>query len=208
MIRVALTMRVAEDPAHGERRDSISHDWLSLLRHWEMTPLPVPNIGIDAGRWLRDQKPDLVVLTGGGDPAQPTERAATERTLLDHASEARIPVLGVCRGLQYINLFYGGALCDIDGHVATPHPVSIEPIWHGHYGARATVNSYHDLGIRDAEVGDGLIAAARDDDGNIEAACHADLPLAAIMWHPERTGALDGDKTLVEALLANAGSAT
>ena len=206
MIRVALTMRVSNDPAHGERRDSISHDWLGLLQQWQMIPLPVPNIGVRADDWLRDQNPDLIVLTGGGNPTESSERTVTEKTILEHTAIARVPVLGVCRGLQFINLFYGGALCDIEGHVATPHLVSIEPIWRGYYGECTTVNSYHNQGIRNVDLSDHLIVAARDGDGNVEAAYHAELPLAAIMWHPERNGGLEGDKYLVETLLENDGN--
>jgi len=84
--------------------------------------------------------------------------------------------------------------------VAHPHPVAVEPAWRDLYGAEVPVNSFHAQGIPAAALAPGLVAAARDRDGNVEAFHGAARPLAAVMWHPERAGAPAADRLLFERL--------
>ncbi|MEE9250004.1 MAG: gamma-glutamyl-gamma-aminobutyrate hydrolase family protein [Alphaproteobacteria bacterium] len=199
-LRVALTMRVADATGYRESRDSISHDWLARLSDWNMTPVLVPNVLTEPGTYLDGLKADLLVLTGGDDPGAAPKRDATESRLLDHALGRNLPVLGVCRGMQLINLHFGGSLGQLEGHVARPHGVTVEPTWLGVYDAETTVNSFHDQGIPPGGLASGLAAAAFDPDGNVEALHHHSLPVAAVMWHPEREKPLAGDRRLMRKL--------
>ena len=54
-----------------------------------------------------------------------------------------------------------------------------------------TVNSFHDLGINTATLGQGLEVIACSDDGNVEAVRHENFNWLGIMWHPEREHTLD-----------------
>ena len=202
MTRVALTMRVTAADGYSESRDSISHDWTARLAEWEMTPLPVPNLGERMVAYLVDLRPDILVLTGGDDIGATPLRDATENALLDHAVAVGLPVFGVCRGLQVINVRRGGRLVAVDGHVGKPHTVTVAPLWRGLYGASVTVNSYHGQGVAKDGIGDGLVVTATDDYGRVEALCHREKALAAVMWHPERRGGLAGDRVLLAGLAA------
>jgi len=202
LTRVALSMRMTEATGYKETRDSISHDWLARLAAWGMTPLLVPNLGQRVTALLVDLRPDVLVLTGGDDLGATSKRDATESALLAHALAAGLPVLGVCRGLQLINVHVGGRLVAVDGHAGKPHAVTIAPPWRGLYGASATVNSYHGQGVPKDGVGDGLVVAAADGNGRVEGLCHGEKPLAAVMWHPERQGGLAGDRQLLAGLAA------
>ncbi len=195
-------MRVTAAERYRESRDSISHDWLARLAEWEMTPLPVPNLGERAAAYLADLRPDVLVLTGGDDIGATPLRDATENALLDHALAVGLPVLGVCRGLQVINVHHGGRVVAVDGHAGKPHAVIVAPLWRGLYGASATVNSFHGQGVAKDGIGDGLVATVTDGDGRVEALCHGDKPLAAVMWHPERQGGLAADRLLLTGLAA------
>jgi len=158
---------------------------------------------------------DALVLCGSAsdvDPAryrQPThpmvktihsERDETDYQVLEHAFAEKKPVLGICYGMQLLNVFLKGTLIQhipecVPGAIehedpATRHRIAIEPEtqlagWSG--GAREiTVNSTHHQGIQN--LGLGLRVAARADDGMIEAvqgefASHFVL---GVQWHPER----------------------
>jgi gamma-glutamyl-gamma-aminobutyrate hydrolase PuuD len=198
---VALTMRVTEATAYVERRDSISHDWLSRLDSWGMSPLLLPNKGSYLETFDR-ARPDLLVLTGGDDPGVTPERDVAEQELFDNAVASGTPVLGVCRGLQLINHWMGGSLGTASGHVAVGHNIKIGALWEQFYGATATVNSFHTSVIPPGGLAHGLTATASDDAGNIEAFARTDAPVAGVMWHPERENSPNGDRRMIELFAA------
>lgn len=147
---------------------------------------------------------DALLLPGGGDLepwryGQPNtasrglepDRDAAEFALLDRFTAAGKPILGICRGLQTINVFFGGALKqDISGHsgvngVDRLHEVWTEPSFlRDLYGARSVVNSAHHQAVD--RPGEGLRVVQRTPDGTAEALCHKTLPVWAVQWHPER----------------------
>ncbi len=174
---------------------------------------------------------DGLVLSGGGDVdpavygAQPhpettsvrPRRDAAEAELLSAALRRGLPVLGICRGLQVINVAMGGSLhqhlpdvVDHHGHASAPgsysaHPVRVSA---GSELARILgrtqveqVPSHHHQAVE--RLGDGLTAVAWSDDGLIEA-IELDAPgcpfTVAVQWHPE----VGDDLSLFHALVAAA----
>lgn len=119
------------------------------------------------------------------DPA----RDALELDLLDRFTSLRKPVLGICRGMQSVNVFFGGTLLqDIPGHaqingVDRLHAVRTAP---GPFAApdALSVNSAHHQAVD--RLGVGLQAEQWAPDGVIEALRHARLPVWGVQWHPER----------------------
>jgi putative glutamine amidotransferase len=187
---------------------------------------PEPGIGGALARL------DGLMLSGGGDidpahyGADPhekimnvrEERDAAEFALLDAAVSLRLPVLGICRGMQVINVARGGSLHqhlpDVvghDGHAPVPgsfgqHHVEVAA------GSRlsgilgrvddmtvATPTHHHQAVDR---LGKGLTATAWAEDGTIEAfeAGAGDQFLIAVQWHPEA----GDDPTLFRALIGAA----
>ena len=179
-----------------------------------LPPLPGVTAAVD--------RLDALILSGGGDldPAGYGAAAHPETTrvqpgrdraeldLLATALAAGVPVLGICRGLQIINIARGGTLeqhlPDRGGpgacqHSAAPgtfgtHPVRVAP---GSRLARLLelapdgdqwldVPTAHHQAI--GRLGDGLVASAWAADGTIEAVESAgrDEPLIAVQWHPEQ----------------------
>jgi putative glutamine amidotransferase len=198
---VALSMRIAKAPNYPEPRDAISQEWTTLLEYWAMTPLFIPNLINDVPAYMDTFKPDALVLTGGDDIGATPDRDKTEMAMLDHALNTDLPVFGVCRGLQMINTYLGGALINLEGHINSRHKITLAPSWQKTYGDAPEVNSYHGLGIETDGLANDLIATATDADGHIEAFCHQEKPLAAVMWHPERGAALEGDRHVLSNII-------
>ena len=197
MKRIGLTLRVSENQSYPERRDCIDQRWAKLLLQLNYLPVLLPNLGsTDVEAFLNDSALDGVVLTGGNSLITPDctpadaapERDAFEQTLLRWATSREIPVLGICRGMQMINLHFGGNLSNLSNHVGSDHPVTFS----GPLAKLGTVNvnSFHDQGIPAGNVGEGLDILARAPDGSIEAVSHTDHHILGIMWHPERSSPL------------------
>lgn len=153
-----------------------------------------------------------LLLTGGGDVAEGDhyglscgdingvneERDELEYHLIEHALTKRIPILGICRGMQILNVFLGGKLyrdleCNgydkHDGSLDKPihHEVKIEPstILNSLINqSSAIVNSFHHQGV--AELGNGLKVSAYSSDGVIEAFEKENPFIFGLQWHPER----------------------
>jgi putative glutamine amidotransferase len=193
MKTVLVTQRVDVFPQRGERRDALDQRLVATLAACGLLAVPVPNDATLAARLWHAMPPDGVVLSGGNDlhdyGGDAPERDATERALLDLAVQARRPVFGICRGLQMLTQYIGGALHTIEGHAGTRHRVQ---------GAHSgfDTNSFHNWGI--ARLPENTQILYRADDDSVEAWRHADLPLCGVMWHPEREAALgDEDRRLI-----------
>jgi len=157
---------------------------------------------------------DGVLITGGADldpaaygadphpetAATSAERDAFELLLVREAAERDMPCLGICRGMQVVNVAYGGALDqhlpdglehDIhrgDGGAFADHRVDVEPgslaaVAAG--GTSVAVRSYHHQGV--GRLGDGLRVTGRaEGDGTVEAIEDAGRRfMLGVLWHPE-----------------------
>jgi putative glutamine amidotransferase len=178
---VALSQRVAVDPVHGERRDCLDQAWARFLAACGLAPLALPNVEPVALALLGRHDVAGLLLTGGNDlgtlGGDAPERDRTELALLEHAERRALPVIGVCRGMQVLQLRWGIALKAVSGHVQAQQEIAVG-------GLRAQVNSYHRFGTDDSRAP--LEVWARADDGIVKAVRHASLPVTGIMWHPER----------------------
>lgn len=205
MKRIGLTMRIVQADGYDEPRNALACDWHAFLAPFAtaMQWLPIPNLGESAPRFAEQWELDGIVLTGGEDLGVAPERDRTEFALLSHCIDRRLPVLGVCRGLQVMQSHFGGLLtrCAPERHVATTHTVhatgELRPF--GDRGGTFRVNSYHRLGIANGAEAEGFRVGATDDDGHVECMAHETHPLFGIMWHPERPSPDDDLNTRIFA---------
>ena len=121
------------------------------------------------------------------------ERDHAELELIHRFLSAGKPILGVCRGMQLLNVYFGGTLAqDISGHsqvdgAARLHSVRTAPsLFQSLTGETTLLNSAHHQAVD--RPGPGLLPVQWSDDGIIEGMLHRTLPIWAVQWHPERLG--------------------
>ncbi|MEW2422013.1 gamma-glutamyl-gamma-aminobutyrate hydrolase family protein [Streptomyces nigra] len=141
-----------------------------------------------------------------GPPAP--DRDVWELALIDAALAAGVPLLGICRGMQLLNVARGGTLVQhLDGHaevvgVFGGHPVKPVPgtLYAAAVPEETTVPTYHHQAVD--RLGEGLIPTAHAADGTVEA---IELPLSpwvlGVQWHPE----MGEDVRVMRALVQAAG---
>lgn len=173
-------------------------------------------------RWIELEDPDACIqallqcdgllLPGGADIAphlygqEPTSKCGKPNPLRDRAEWQMLdaflptgkPILCICRGLQLLNVYFGGTLhqdikaiqkcahADFKSRATGCHRVSLTPGTglHAILGDTATVNSLHHQAAD--TVGESLLVAARSEDGIVEALELEGHPFCvAVQWHPE-----------------------
>jgi gamma-glutamyl-gamma-aminobutyrate hydrolase PuuD len=218
--RIVVTLAVAAEQARPDLARRRNDLYLDAVRRHGGTPVAVdartPSADADAAFATMDG----LLLSGGGDidPArygQPSlgsrgieaDRDELEAQAWRAAAASDLPVLGICRGLQAINVFSGGSLLqDVEGHAGAgwgtgppaTHPISIVP------GTRLAtllesdastqplvVNAYHHQGISREGLATGLVAAAWADSSAGPLVEGLESPgrrfIVGVQCHPERT---------------------
>ncbi len=188
--------------------------------------LPVTN-----SRYVKEliDTADALLLTGGDDIApelygeERAEKCGLVSLTRDEfeiravrlARKKRIPVLGVCRGIQVMNVALGGSLYQhTDGHMQKleknepSHFVTLtESVLSGIYPKRCKVNSFHHQAVK--QIGEELRICGVSDDGCTEAIFLPEHPFfVGVQWHPEHmtkndTGARKLFESFIEAARHN-----
>lgn len=158
---------------------------------------------VEPSRYGAERAPDC----GPVDP----ERDAWELALTRAALERRVPLLGICRGMQILNVLLGGSLVQhMEGHRGRPGVFAehtVRPV----AGTRlaevlpepVSVPTYHHQAV--ARLGEGLVPGAHAEDGTVEA---LELPggehpfVLSVQWHPEEGQDVRVMRALVEAARA------
>ena len=125
---IGVSQRILFDSRRNETTDSIDQNWTIFFEAVGVRMVPIPNRLKDPIQWANDIGITGILLTGGGDvspylssqgeqakgPSAPSDyllepRDKTECALIEASKYNEMPVLGICRGLQQINLFHGEA---------------------------------------------------------------------------------------------------
>lgn len=182
-----MTQRIDFHREREEVRDSLDQRLVEFLAEAGLIAVPVSN-GLAAtvhghshsqsaiDHFLERIRPTVVVLSGGNDLDDYPMRNVVEHCLLRYANQNRVPVLGICRGMQAMAVFAGTSLKPAKGHVRTRHQLSGI--------VQNNVNSFHRFSL--ATCPDDYQVLAQSEDGEIEAIRHQQLPWEGWMWHPER----------------------
>ena len=190
--------------------------YFTAIRHFGGIPLLIPVKAEEAElRFLLDRC-DGLILTGGNDidpslfgdeklnesVVTAPERDAQEGRVIDMAVERKLPILGICRGVQMLNVHFGGSLWqDIPTQIPSELYHRMEKPYHRTSHAchlvpgtplhtlcgrdSIGVNSHHHQAIK--ELAPGFVSMGSAEDGIIEAICDPGRPFCwGVQWHPER----------------------
>lgn len=197
----------------GYKRAYVNNDYVEAVENAGGVPLILPIISDKKAIKLQIENIDGLIISGGYDvnpliygeePAQKLgfiypARDEYDINVIEIALELHKPILGICRGLQILNVFLGGTLYQdlelIDGcyikHLQSSMPVTI-----GHtvniekgtklfniLGSKVITNSFHHQAIK--KLAPGLKVSAKSEDGIIEGIESENEFVLGIQWHPE-----------------------
>ncbi len=214
-MKLLITQRESVD-SYGSPVDSLEAAYTLYFAELGAQVQPVPNFLPDPEAAFAKEEFDALVLTGGGslppefyrvphsDRLQP-DRDRTEKALVGLCQRRSKPILGICRGMQYLNALWGGKISKLDAlSVSRPiredHPVEI-------FGERWLVNQYHNDGIYLEDLAPAFVPLAIDrENGVVEGFASKEEKILAIQWHPERPFSApetwEKTKKLIERFLA------
>ncbi|MCU1480098.1 MAG: anthranilate synthase component [Subtercola sp.] len=239
MPRPTTTLRLAVvEVTRSRPHDSDYHSYIDLLNSrvvnaasaqgYSVTRIAAADVGVESLLEATRDVDAIVVMGGediapqyyGGASPYPSEgrhyTAADEAqiALVRRAVDTATPLLGICRGLQVINVALGGTLVQdigtqtihknldvvaaetMAGHAVAVHSASRLA---SALGEQVTVQSAHHQAVQ--TLGSGLVVVATAADGLPEAVEHVTAPILGIQWHPEDPGAPVGQlERLLRAL--------
>ena len=183
MKRIVVSQRVDVVENRSEVRDALDQKLVQFFVEIGFLAYPAPNSLVESHNgellksWLQEIKPEAIVLSGGNNIGDFTSRDKTEDTLIRNASNEKLPLLGICRGMQMIAHYHGTSLVPLKGHVKCRHRLEGEISWE--------VNSFHEFALEKCPSGFQVFATCSID-GSVEGIKHNSLPWEGWMWHPER----------------------
>ena len=193
---------------HGLWIDNLENNYIDFFEPFGAKLLTIPNVSKNIKSYFDEYEIFGVVLSGGNDVnpklyGEKTEknlsisvdRDETENKLIKIALDKKLPIFGICKGMQHLNVYFKGKLIRDLGkeikkgitHVKEDHVAEIiDERAKKIFGKEMKVNSYHNQGIISSTLSKDLIPFAVAPDGVIEGFYHKSLPIAGVQWHPER----------------------
>lgn len=207
----------------GANRVFVVSNYIEAIIRAGAAPLIIPSCAYTTDDSYVDEimaTVDGIILTGGND-VDPVyygeephillgelmrEKDRLEFKMMDLAFKAGKGVFGICKGMQLMNIYFGGSLYQdlsqadeakikhstLNTLDMPNHSIRVEEgtFFRKIFGEEHRVNSAHHQAVR--KLGDGLIVAAKSPDGIIEAVCHRDNEAVfGTQFHPEMTAAAD-----------------
>lgn len=216
-----LFVGISESFPQGEKKSkvTVNADYAEAVSRSGHIPVVIPRFGTEAQFDALVAKLDVLIMTGGED--FDSARYKVQRSpklgivnaprddfdfrLLDAARRRRLPVIGICRGCQLLNIAFGGTLwqdlpsefpvADVQ-HRNVHHKISVDSasrLARAIGGTDALVNSYHHQAVKDLAPGFRIVAKAPD--GVVEAIECDSYPAIGVQFHPEKMLCRENDKT-------------
>ena len=202
MINILVSQSFYFMTQRNEARDFIDIRLVKFLNKCNLNVIPVPNSLANLKGLLKMKYIKGVVLSGGNDifydnlkkkDLKKNKKLRENRNLVEKkiylfAKSRNIPIVGICRGFQFLNIQSGGKIKKINKHVATKHKIMIlkEKKYQDFKKLlNKNVNSFHNYGINKYQLAKNFYPLALSQN-YVEAAISLKNKQFGIMWHPER----------------------
>jgi len=205
-MNVLISQRIVVD-SHNQKADSLEKGYVEYFDSLGIDVIPVTNFIKHPRAYFKKIRYQGLILSGGGSIVPNSERYKIETGLIKMALLHKLPILGICHGMQMLNHYFGGKITkNIHDNVTvlrspkTGHFINIEKPIFGLYGVHK-VNQYHLDGVKRSQIAKSFDIFAVDKDLDIiEGVVHKRLPIIGLQWHPERKGC---QKKLNETIVRN-----
>ena len=187
MKKIIFTQRL-EISKYNELRVQIDIRLIQFIIDSGYLPYPIPYFYPkktslkNMKKWLFKMKPDGLVLSGGPDIGLNKIRDITEEYLIKYSIKNKLPIYGICRGMQVLGKYFGVKLKPVKGHVNVNHNV------YSDFKIK-NVNSYHRNALQKCPKNFEVIYKSKG--GSIESMVNDKNKIYACMWHPERNKIFD-----------------
>ena len=196
MVKIGITSNIKE--YYKGYIDFLDHYWIDYFGKKKSDYNLIPNNTYLSEKILK--KINLLILTGGNDIISNKKESLTrnkiEKNLIKKAIKKKIPILGICRGAQLLNISFGGKIKKVRNQMRTRHNIYItkndiikKKI--------LNVNSFHNFGIKKNNLSKKFVKIAFDKENNIEMFVSKKHKIIGVMWHPERE---DNKKILTDLI--------
>ena len=193
---IGITQRIDNYPSRKELREALDHRLPLILNEFNLVCIPIS--AYSSKECLTDlfKLCSGFVLSGGNNIGEYPERDKLEHFILEYSSARNIPVLGICRGMQFILNYEKFTLVKLKNHTKMRHD-----IYFVDNKESLKVNSFHDFGVLHSSICDPITSLAYSIDDCCEYIKHKKYPWTGIMWHPEREKKItDFDYDLIDKI--------
>lgn len=194
MKKILMSTRVTEAVNYKEKRNSIAYEYIEFFEKLGYVIILVPNNTNHIEKYF-DVKIDLVVLSGGNNVNPKLyenndilsdvydERDNIEKRLVSLAINKTIPILGICRGFHFLNIYFNGKLShNIQNHVNKNHILKSN----NDIINNKETNSFHNQAIYIDELSKEFEVLAITEDNIVESFVNHNCTILGLQWHPER----------------------
>lgn len=214
-----ITQREQLD-SHGVPIDVLESTYVTYFEQLGVNLYQLSNFTKNLDKVLDTNDFDLIILTGGG--SIPTKfyreehndllqlnRDRLEWVLMEYSLKSCIPILAICRGMEYMNAFLGGKVTKFktlkeNRPIGKEHDVTLGD------GTKISVNNYHNDGVFKNDMAEELEIIGLDVENDVVEAIYSQkMKWLGFQWHPERLMKDEFSKekcnTIIQEFIRNGG---
>ena len=190
MKNLLINPKISINTKRKEVNDQIDHALINWIIKNSYNPIVISNKSLMLSKkklykFLKLLQIRGIVLSGGNDVKKKSLRYKSQTFLIDYALKNKIPILGICQGMQMMGVKFGSKLIKVKNHVRKKHKL----INFSKLKFPSVANSYHNYSLKTCPRN--FFITTKSPDGNIESIKHKFLPWEGWMWHPERDKKID-----------------